>query len=393
VFVLRATYGGYKVHLFKFSVKVLGLALTVLSMVGALIMGGCTTPVQSQESEKRMTVSAQYSDGKFFNEESIKHYTFERFRTVLMEIIFNVHQHSSPSNSLPVNKLDIKMLTADGENTLQFSRLGHSTVLIKMGSKIWLTDPMFSERASPVQWFGPQRFHELPIEIADLPEIEGVVISHNHYDHLDYQSIISLIDKVNKFYVPLGVKSTLVKWGIDKRKVIELDWWQSYQVGEFEVVSTPSRHFSGRGIMDANTTLWSSWVIKNKTQSIYFSGDTGYFAGFKDIGDRLGPFDIAFMETGAYHPKWPDIHMLPEHSIQAFKDVQGKLYVPIHNGTFDLSTHAWYEPFEKISLLAKKSNIRLVTPMFGEVLSSNDGFRPSNKSRQWWKLKHNNSLL
>ena len=216
-----------------------------------------------------------------------------------------------------------------------------------------------------------------------LPEIEGVVISHNHYDHLDYGSIKKLKDSVQTFIVPLGISSTLESWGIAPRKVIELDWWESVSLSGVEFISTPSQHFSGRGVFDTDKTLWSSWVIRTSNESIYFSGDSGYFSGFKDIGDKYGPFDYAFMECGAYNKAWKDVHMMPEETVQAFKDVNGKVLVPIHNGTFDLSTHAWFEPLERVSELALKDNLTLLTPVMGEVVTHPPKMRLENPL--WWK--------
>jgi L-ascorbate metabolism protein UlaG (beta-lactamase superfamily) len=260
-------------------------------------------------------------------------------------------------------------------------RLGHSTILMKLNGEFWLTDPVFSERASPVQWAGPARFHAPPIGIAELPPIKGVILSHNHYDHLDYAAILALAAKTEHFLAPLGVGDTLVSWGVPADKVQQLGWWQSASAGSLKLTATPAQHFSGRGLFDGNKTLWASWVIESGDLRVFFSGDTGYFKGFKDIGDRYGPFDLTLMETGAYDPKWPDIHMQPAETMQAHIDLRGKVMLPIHNGTFDLAMHSWDDPFEQITALAVRRGQALATPVIGEALS----IAQPQPTGAWWR--------
>jgi L-ascorbate metabolism protein UlaG (beta-lactamase superfamily) len=221
----------------------------------------------------------------------------------------------------------------------------------------------------------------VPLNVDELPEIEAVIISHNHYDHLDYGSIQKLKDKVNHFLVPLGNGQTLLDWGVEKEKITEFDWWDSIKIDTVEIIATPAQHFSGRGVLDRDESLWASWIIRNKDHSIYYSGDTGYFDGFKEIGDKYGPFDYAFMECGAYNQLWRNIHLMPEDTIQAFKDVKGNILVPVHNGTFDLSTHAWFDPFVQIKELAQQHNVQLMTPLIGEVVIKQSSY--SNYA--WWE--------
>jgi L-ascorbate metabolism protein UlaG (beta-lactamase superfamily) len=259
-------------------------------------------------------------------------------------------------------------------------RLGHSTLLLKMQGKFWITDPVFAERASPVQWAGPKRFHAPPISLDELPPIEAVILSHNHYDHLDHQAVLKLADKTNYFLTPLGVGDTLIQWGIDASKVRQFDWWQGTEVEGIRFIATPSQHFSGRGLFDGNSTLWASWVMIDGDTRIFFSGDTGYFKGFKEIGDKYGPFDLTMLETGAYDPQWPDIHMQPEETMQAHIDLRGKLLMPIHNGTFDLAMHAWNEPFDRISALAEQRGQVLATPEIGQQLN----LRHIPATGKWW---------
>lgn len=272
-----------------------------------------------------------------------------------------------PSLPLPVRTLTTADIEAAPDASLW--RLGHSTMLMKIDGRYWLTDPVFSERASPFQWFGPKRFHAPPIAVEDLPRLAGVILSHDHYDHLDYTSIRKLMPKTDVFVTPLGVGDRLVKWGADPGRVRQLDWWQETQVGNVRLAATPGRHFSGRTLSDGDRALWVSWVIATDTLRIFFSGDTGYHADFKAIGERHGPFDVALIENGAYDRMWPEVHMQPEQTLQACLDVRARWLVPIHNGTFDLALHPWYEPFQRISALARAAGQPLATPMMGERLS------------------------
>lgn len=269
----------------------------------------------------------------------------------------------APVRPLPVHSLTTLQLLAAPADTLY--RLGHSTLLLKLGSEFWLTDPVFSKRASPFQWAGPKRFHAPPLSPEQLPALKGIIISHNHYDHLDKMSIRALRSRCEQFYVPLGVGKKLRQWGVAASAITELDWWQSVQIGNTQLVATPARHFSGRGLLDTDRSLWCSWVIRSPEFSLFFSGDTGYFDGFKQIGEAYGPFDVTCIETGAYDHSWPDVHMLPEQSLRAHLDLKGQYMLPIHNGTFDLALHDWFEPFERITALAHAQQVPLLMPQIG----------------------------
>ncbi|NRR33194.1 MBL fold metallo-hydrolase [Oxalobacteraceae bacterium] len=298
---------------------------------------------------------------------------------VMLRFMFDKPADTVPSKPIPVHALSAAQLLAAPDNSV--FRLGHSTVLLKLSGKFWLTDPVFSERASPVQWAGPQRFHQPPITIEELPPITGVILSHDHYDHLDKAAVLKLAERTSHFITPLGVGDTLIGWGIPAEKVQQLDWWQSTKVAGVKLVATPAQHFSGRTPFDRNRTLWASWVIDNGDSRVFFSGDSGYFKGFKEIGDRFGPFDLTMVETGAYDPQWPDVHMQPEESLQAHIDLRGKVLLPIHNGTFDLSRHAWNEPFERIETLAAERGLPLATPEIGSALSI---LQPA-AGQPWWQ--------
>ncbi len=331
-------------------------------------------------NEDAIQKSPRYNGSKFFNAQPAMEASIHSAGAMLKEYLFVKHPRTTPTSPIPVMTLTKEALAALPVDKTMIYRLGHSTLLLWMAGEFWLTDPVFSERASPFQFMGPKRFHQPPISLADLPPIKGVILSHNHYDHLDKDSILKLLAKVDHFIVPLGVGSDLVKWGADEANVTELDWWEAITLAQVTLTATPAQHFSGRAIGDRDTTLWNSWAISGAGQNLFFSGDSGYFDGFKDIGDRLGPFDMAFVETGAYNTLWRGVHMMPEETIQAFKDLQGKVLVPIHNGTFNLSLHSWDDPFIKIAALAKQANVQLLTPIMGQAIDLQD----LPEQTEWW---------
>lgn len=285
---------------------------------------------------------------------------------------------ATPRQPVPVLTLTKQQLTKTQNDFVV--RLGHSSMLAKLNGEFVLFDPVFSERASITQWLGPKRFHPTPISIDALPAITAVIISHDHYDHLDKQSVKQLAAKTTQFIVPLEVGKHLLDWGVPASQITELDWWESTTLANLTFTATPAQHFSGRGLMDKDKTLWASWVVKGWDSNLFFSGDSGYFSGFKEIGERMGPFDLTMIETGAYNERWKEIHMLPEESVEAHIDLQGRAMIPVHNSTFDLALHDWFEPLERATSHALINDVQLLTPKIGELVFVKS---PSQYDR-WW---------
>ncbi|MGY4516489.1 MBL fold metallo-hydrolase [Lysobacter sp. HA18] len=327
----------------------------------------------------RIPSAAQRADGRFRNIDPERPAPATD-RNVMWDFFFNKPKNTVPAAPIPVRTLSRAELEAAPDRSLY--RLGHSTLLIKLRGRWWLTDPVFAKRASPVQWAGPRRFHEPPISIGDLPPIHGVLLSHDHYDHLDRAAVRKLAKAGARFYMPLGVGDRLARWGVPAAQIQQFDWWQGADIDGLRITATPAQHFSGRSLSDRNTTLWCSWVVEDGDFRLFFSGDSGYFSGFRTIGERFGPFDVTCMETGAYNENWPGVHMQPEETVQAHEDLRGAWLLPIHNGTFDLSMHAWYEPFERVTALAHARGIPLTTPAFGERVQ----LEAPHPGAPWWRM-------
>ncbi|MBC8746610.1 MULTISPECIES: MBL fold metallo-hydrolase [Paraburkholderia] len=333
----------------------------------------------AQRSRAMFSLSPQHDGERFQN---VKPRPAESLRKTLglaWTVLFNKPRGTAPTDALPVETLTRAQLDAAPDRSLY--RLGHSTMLLKLRGKFWLTDPVFAERASPFRNLGPKRFHAPPISLDDLPPLRGVILSHDHYDHLDRETVLILAQRTEVFLTPLGVGDRLIEWGIDAVKVRQFDWWQGTQVDGIEFTATPAQHFSGRSLFDGNRTLWASWVIVDRDLRVFFSGDTGYFDGFSVIGERLGPFDVTLIETGAYDAMWPYVHMQPEETVQAHIDLRGRWLVPIHNGTFDLAMHRWQEPFERVTGLALARGVALSTPRMGERLD----LSAVHRGERWWR--------
>ncbi len=341
--------------------------------------GGSPTKAQK---ESYQTLS-YYQDGKFQNlVPTSMDMSFGDMLSTMRDFMRG-DSTRQPHHQLPVQRLDSLDIANKPDGIARLTWFGHSAFLLEIDGKNILLDPMLGESPSPLPLFGSKRYaNELPIDVASLPHINAVIISHDHYDHLDYSSIRQLKDKVDAFYTPLGVGAHLAAWGVDEAKIHELKWGDEATHEGLTFICTPARHFSGRGLFDRFSTLWASWVIKSAEKSLYFSGDSGYGPHFKEIGDKYGPFDIAMMECGQYNERWENIHMFPQQTVQAFQDVQGRLLMPIHWGAFSLALHSWTDPIERVAAKAKELNVPLATPRIGEPIDLNLSTAPSTR---WWE--------
>ncbi|MGV3587747.1 MAG: MBL fold metallo-hydrolase [Adhaeribacter sp.] len=359
--------------------------LLILLVVGGVIFVNSSPQFGGKATGKRLATiqhSALYEDGRFQNQvETTMDLDFSGYVKVFANM-FNKDENQQPNWSIPVQKIDPRAFTAKNDSLTRITWFGHSAFLVEIDGKRLLLDPMLGQAPSPISFVGTQRFSKtLPITIADLPAIDAILISHDHYDHLDYGSIQQLKEKTGHFYVPLGIGAHLEAWGVPAAKITELEWWQETELQGIKLVSTPARHFSGRGLTDRMQTLWTSWVIQGHQDSIFFSGDSGYFPGFKQIGNKYGPFDITLLECGQYNELWSNIHMMPEETVQAHLDLKGKILMPIHWGAFTLAMHSWTEPVERLQAKAKALQVQVTTPQIGEPIILNQKL----PAKRWWQ--------
>ncbi|NZA27238.1 MBL fold metallo-hydrolase [Luteimonas sp. SJ-92] len=365
-----------------------GRRLTALILAfGVLAVSACTLSlVRTNRPLAEYPASPQAAEGKFRNVAPRPPQGVGFMARLLWDFAFHKPATTVPDAPPVVLPLTREALEAAPDRSL--FRLGHSTLLIKLRGGFWITDPVFAERASPLQWMGPKRFHAPPIALEALPPLRGVLLSHDHYDHLDRATVAALAGKTEVFLAPLGVGDRLVAWGVPEAKVRQFDWWQETELDGLRIIATPAQHFSGRGLFDGDRTLWTSWVVIDPPAGeddhglrLFFSGDTGYFDGFREIGRRFGPFDVAMLETGAYDLRWTYVHMLPEQTVQAHADLRARVLLPIHNGTFDLAMHAWNDPFERIAALAAERGAALATPRMGERFD----LAAPQPTPAWWR--------
>jgi L-ascorbate metabolism protein UlaG (beta-lactamase superfamily) len=287
-----------------------------------------------------------------------------------------------PQKPLPsLNPLEV--WSGKPSSGLRVTWLGHSTTLIEMAGLRILTDPVWGPRASPSRLVGPKRFQPVPVSLRALMNVDLVVISHDHYDHLDYPTIRRLTKAAMPIVTSLGVGAHLERWGVPPERIFELDWWESYRLPRTDLLVTaaPSQHFSGRGLKDRNATLWSSMAIRSGKQAVFFSGDTGLTTEYGHIGERLGPFDLVMIEVGAFHPSWGDIHLGPENALEAHRLLGSGVFLPIHWGTFNLALHAWDQPAEFLYEAGLRRDLHLLMPRLGEPVEPEHQFALT----PWWR--------
>ncbi len=337
------------------------------------------------ERLERMRASPRFRGGRFHNlEETAPGLKPGTGLSTLREYVAGKAQRTPPG---PLPLLDPRAVWSRPAERLRVTWLGHSTMLLELDGRRILTDPVFGLRASPSRLAGPRRFHPTPVRLEELPPLDAVLVSHDHYDHLCHGTIRALASLDVPFVTSLGVGAHLEAWGVPPARITELDWWEEATVSGLVFAATPARHFSGRGPLDRNRTSWSSWVVRGARERLFFSGDTGLTRHFEAIRERYAPFDLVMLEVGAFHPSWGDIHLGPDNAAIAHRYLGGGPLLPVHWGTFQLALHAWSEPAERLLALAAANEIPLLTPRLGAPL---EPARPPAPD-PWWRAVAGNA--
>lgn len=367
---------------------VIGILFSI-SILGFVFLGGCSSlgTKPSEQDYERLAKSKNFdTENKIFlnrDRDAFKRMDERpKFKGGggFFKFLFGSDPGAKPENGLPVLKPKLAEFMQPSEE-LKIIWCGHSTFMVNLHGNIILVDPIISNYASPV-FFLMTRFQKSPFTLDELPPIDYILISHDHYDHLDMPTIKYFTNKKQtKFIVPLGVGSHLRGWGVENNRIEELDWWDISKRGEIEFIATPAQHFSGRSLNDRNSTLWAGWIIKSDKKRIFFSGDSGYDSHFKDIGDKYGPFDLVLLDNGQYNPAWQEVHLLPEQGIKAFQEVKGDVFLPVHWGVFKLSTHTWYDPARKAYRYSVERHIPIIIPKIGELVYVSKDY----ETKQWWE--------
>ncbi|NKQ54935.1 MBL fold metallo-hydrolase [Amycolatopsis sp. K13G38] len=341
----------------------------VPALLGALALAAWEIPFAfgGRPDLEVMRRSAQFRDGRFRNLAPPVTPNADTGRGLLREMLFG-GQKRRPSGPVPL----VPQRPDRPGTGLHITWYGHASSLIELDGTRVLVDPVWAERVSPSRLVGPRRMHQPPHELEQLPRLDAIIVSHDHYDHLDVSAIRTLTrTQQAPFVVPLGVGSHLRRWKVPADRIIELDWHESTEIAGVRITAADAQHFSGRAFT-RNNTLWASWIIAGERRRVFYTADSGYFDGYRRIGEKYGPFDAALVQIGAYHPAWPDIHMTPEEGVAAHLDVQGGLLIPVHWATFRLALHAWNEPAERVWREAKAHDVRLAVPRPGERIDVDD---------------------
>jgi L-ascorbate metabolism protein UlaG (beta-lactamase superfamily) len=360
------------------------MAIAVVALIASTNWLDAFGAAPAGERLARIRRSPNYRDGAFRNPDAtsvgVSGSTWKMLRQWL-----GGHEQRVPPGPLPIVSLTRADFARPPVSGLRATWLGHSTVLVEIDGARILFDPVWARRASPSSLIGPKRFHAPPLALDQLPPLDAIIASHDHYDHLDRGVVRALAQSAAqsraRFIVPLGVGAHLERWGLSPQRITELDWSESTTVGSLTLTATPARHFSGRGLSDRNHTLWASWSVAGPAHRIFHSGDTGPFAGFLDIGAKHGPFDLTFIKIGAYGETWPDIHLTPEQAVDAHAKLRGKILLPIHWGTFNLAFHAWDDPAERVVAAAVAGGARLIVPRPGESVEP----ATARPVEPWWR--------
>lgn len=344
-----------------------------------------TGRLPSGKHKERIQQSPNYKNGSFQNlsPTSMKPEGVSYWK--LTREFFRKHPETAPPGKLPFVKTDLAKLASNKPLIVWF---GHSSYLLKINNRNFLVDPVLSGNAAPFSFMVKAFAGSNEYRAEDMPVIDHLILTHDHYDHLDFRTIRKLRQKIRSVFCSLGVGAHLRYWGIDANIITEMDWWQKeeLEIDDMELIAAPARHFSGRGLKRGQS-LWSSFILATKTHTIFLGGDSGYDTHFKEIGKKYGPFDLAILESGQYNRMWPQIHMMPEETVQAATDLKAKAMMPVHWGKFRLSMHPWNEPVKRIiekaqEYKAPEIKIPVVVPMIGEPLIINGNYTLD----QWWEI-------
>jgi L-ascorbate metabolism protein UlaG (beta-lactamase superfamily) len=348
--------------------------LTLVVAVGVAAAWTAMGTAPAGDRAARMEASPNSKDGVFVNAQPL-------WNDIWGSIVAGseISEVAEPTAPLPVES-DTARKLALPPGKLRVTWLGHSTTLIELAGKKVLTDPVFGASPFPLPSLGPQRFYDPPLPLTALSDVDAVLISHDHYDHLDHPTIVQMADWDTTFIAPLGVGAHLEYWGIAPERIIELDWWQEHKLDALRIVATPSRHASGRHVLDQGRTQWAGYALIGPERRVMFSGDTGLFDDMEVIGEKYGPFDLVMIEVGAYHRAWPDWHIGPEQAITGHKMMRGKLFMPIHWGLFSLAMHGWTEPIERVWIAANAESVPFAAPRPGAVIDVDNPPAP----QRWW---------
>jgi L-ascorbate metabolism protein UlaG (beta-lactamase superfamily) len=366
-----------KILLKIFLTVVLSLVIIIIGIMAFINLAPQFGASPEGEHLEKIKQSENYSSGQFQNLiPTSMDMNLRSGSSVMYEWIFQ------GNNRVPSKPLPTTFGFNAADTALQVTWFGHSAVLLEIDGKKLLLDPMLGDAAAPVSFMTRRFDYQQAINLDSIPTVDAVIISHDHYDHLDYPSIKALKDRVGHFYTALGVGAHLQRWGVDPSKITEMDWWETAMHENLKLIAAPARHFSGRGISDRNKTQWASWIIIGKKEKVYFSGDSGYGPHFKEIGEKYGPFDFAMMECGQYNERWEAIHMMPEQTVQAGLDVQAKKMMPIHWGAFNLALHSWTDPVERALNAAENHDVEVLTPVIGKKFALSEA---NQNQESWWR--------
>lgn len=330
------------------------------------------------ERLKRIQASTNYRNGSFQNLSKTNAMAEDASFFKTLKEFLHKNKNVKPPIPIPFVRTDLKKLAVDKTSLVWF---GHSSYLLNIHGFTILVDPVFSGNAAPISFMVKAFPGSDTYKPEDFPRIDILLLTHDHYDHLDYKTVVKLKSKVSKIVCSLGVGSHLEHWGFEARSIHELDWWETYREKDLSLTAAPGRHFSGRGIKRGQS-LWSAFILKTKDLTLFLGGDSGYDLHFKDIGEKFGPFDIAILESGQYNKAWPHIHMMPEETVQAAVDLKARALLPVHWGKFTLALHAWNEPIERVMKKAKELHVQVATPKIGELVVLGEKM----PSGTWWNF-------